>query len=114
MLRKTLVALTMVSSLTVAGAANAMCVSSTQSCTGTLARVLINDGGDLFLSFDGLDVRDTGCTAASNFMVVRAENTQFKNYYAMALTAFAGGSDIFIRSQNASPTCEVRNMFLAG
>lgn len=114
MLKKSLLACAMSVGLLSTGAAMATCTSSTQSCTGNLNRVLINDAGDLFLSFDSLDVRDTGCTAATNFMVVRSENTQFRNYYAMALTAFAGGSEIFIRSQNASPTCEVRNMFLSG
>jgi len=114
MLKKSLLVVTLTAGLLSAGIASATCTSSTQSCTGQLARVLINDGGDLFLSFEGLDVRDTGCTAASNFMLVDSENPQFRNYYAMALTAFAGGSNIFIRSQTASPSCEVRNMFLTG
>lgn len=114
MFKKLFITTTILVGLIFCGVASASCTDATQSCTGNLNRVLINDAGDLFLSFNGADVRDTGCTAATNFMVVRSDNPQFTNYYAMSLTAFAGGLTIFVRSQNASPTCEVRNMFLTG
>lgn len=67
---------------------------------GTIGALTFSDGGNLFFNTSATPINPAGCTSTS--YVIAGVNAQFKNYYAMMLTAQASGSDVLIRISDTS------------
>lgn len=84
------IALALFLTLASAGAANAA-----NSAAGTVGALTFSDGGNLFFTTSATRLNPANCAATS--YVIAGTNPQFKNYYAMMLTAQASGSDVVVR-----------------
>jgi len=92
--------------LTAGSAAMAACSSTT--CSGTISRLFINQGGVLSIRLNDTDISDSSCTATNNYGTLQPDNAGFKNFYAMALTALAAGNPVSLRMVDNSPTCSIQ------
>lgn len=70
-------------------------VFAANSGQGTVGVLTFSDGGNLFFTTTATAINPAGCVASS--YVIASTNAQFKNYYAMMLTAQASGSNVIIR-----------------
>lgn len=67
---------------------------------GSVGVLTFSDGGNLFFSTSATPINPAGCAASS--YVIAFSNAQFKNYYAMMLTAQASGSNVIVRISDTS------------
>jgi len=89
------------------------CNSGTNQCSGQISRVNIGGNGNIAIAIEGVSIpADAGCSSPSNFFQIPASAANARENYAMALTAFAAGSNIVIRTFANDPICSVRSMFI--
>jgi len=91
-MKKLLLALSMILATSGAQAAN--------TAAGTVGVLTFSDGGNLFFTTSAAPINPAGCAASS--YVIASTNAQFRNYYAMMLTAQASGADVIIRISDTS------------
>ena len=73
-------------------------------CVGKIDRLYVTDG-TLYISTDG-DETNLDCTAPGGvYITIPSSDPDFKNLYAMMLTAVSLDNTIGLRIQNGSPRC---------
>jgi len=86
--------------------ANVYAACTTDRCYGKISRLYIS-GGTLYISTDG-DESSLNCTAPSGiYITINTQDSNFKNYYAMMLTAMSLDNNIGLRINAGSSNCSL-------
>ena len=80
-------------------------------CVGKIDRLYMS-GGTLFISTDG-DETLLDCTApAGVYITISSSNPEFKNLYAMMLTAMSLDNTVGLRINNGSDNCSLMYTYM--
>ena len=87
---------------------NAIGACSTTRCDGTIERLYIHSGLQrLYVSTDG-DETNLNCSSPNGvYITVPTDHTEFKNVYAMLLTAVSLNKPVALRIKEESAICEL-------
>ena len=89
------------------------CNSTANTCSGVISRVNVGGTGTVAIAIEGVNIPSgAGCSSPSNFSQIPADSPTVTANYAAALTAFASGSNIVIRTFANDPSCTVRSLFV--
>lgn len=76
----------------------AACNAANSTCSGQLSRLIFDANGNMFLRLADTNIgNETNCSRATNYAYVPSTAPKFKEFYAMALTAYASEQNFAIR-----------------
>ncbi len=94
------------------GAANAGCNEA--QCSGLIDTLYYDANGNLNIRLVGVNIpAESNCTGTANYAQVASNHERLKEFYALALTAYALGNPFSVRMASNSPTCSVSYVFMS-